>query len=109
MQKRIEILNLDARSDGFGGETTLEVSMGLYWADWRTINSDSKTISNVQDLGIKDFSQVFKVSLRSNVLLEDIERTRVKYNGVIYDIVSVQEVDFRNIRTVLIVKEHRVE
>ncbi len=109
MQKRIEIISLDARNDGFGGQTTLEVSRGFFWADWRSIGANSKSITDLGDLGIKDFSQVFKISLRTNVLIEDIERTRLKYKNVIYDILNIQNVHFRNIKTVLIIKEHRSE
>ena len=109
LQKRIEIFSLNAQDDGFGGKTVNEVSMGFYWADWRSIDSNSKTITNLQELGLKDFSQIFRVTLRANVLVENIEKIRVKYNGTIYDILNIQEIDVRKVKTVLIVKEHRVE
>jgi len=108
-QKRIEIFSLSEQNDGFGGKTVVEVSLGFYWANWRTVSDNSKTITNLQGLGLKDFGQIFKVTLRANVLVEDIEKVRIKYNGIVYDIVSISEIDIRNIKTVLILKEHRVE
>ena len=108
LQKRIEVMTLSAVNDGFGGKEVQEGASSFYWADWRSMSSLGKNITNLQELGINDFSQIFKVTVRKNDIFDDTEKIRIKYKSVIYDILSTQEADLRGIRINLIVKEHRV-
>ncbi len=109
LQRRIEVINLKAVNDGFGGELVTEDSSAKYWADWRSLSATSKNATNLQELGIKDFSQVFVVTVRNNPIFENTEKLRIKFKGVTYDILSVQNADLRAIRINLIVKQHLEE
>ena len=106
LQSRLEVLELTPLPDGFGGSTVTEKSLGFYWADVNSVGSGGRTATNLVALGITDFSDVLKLEMRYYTMFQNPKNLRIKKGGLLYEIMSVSNVDIRNIKCEIMVKQY---
>jgi len=107
LQRRIEYYELTAVPDGFGGSTVEETLIREYWAEIRSASQNIRTATENATLGIQDFSEVFIITVRGAVAFNEPKKYRVKFEGLGYEVLSVQTVDLRGTRTQLVVRQYR--
>ena len=105
LQRRLEFFTLTTQSDGFSGSTVVETSMGYYWAEIASVNSDSRQASNIVAMGINDFSGVFKITMRYYSMFLQPKKIRIKKADTLYEIINVSVIDERGTKVELTIKE----
>ena len=96
--KRVEIWETAAVSNGFGGSTVTESKLGTSWARVKTIRPERLT-----DFGITDGTHAIEVGLRHrNDLDYEQEGIFFKYRSESYTFNTVNPVDYEDVDIIVI-------
>lgn len=106
LQRRVEYYVLQAQPDGFGGSTVERTKIAEWWADIRSISSSSAARANIAVMGVTDFTELYKVTVRSRAEWDNAKTYELKFGNNFYEVLSVQNIDQRGTRTELTIRKY---
>ena len=107
LQRRIEYYSLAPVPDGFGGSTVGETKIKDYWAEVRTTEPGSN-LTDQAALGELDFTQVYKITVRSDVEFKDPKKYELRFGGLRLEVLNVENVDLRGTKNVITARAYQV-